>query len=358
MKLGHFLLAAITTVAVPVTDAHELQKTQLQVELENFREEYDLTSMVVGIWHKGESKYQEAFGISMPGVPADLSMKFRAGGICLTSLTAILLQSVEEGLVSLDDPINKWIPKLPNADKVTLRMLANCTSGYGDYVPNQDFIDALDKDPFRYFTPEELIEYGLSKGILYEPGTDWNYSHTTFVMLGIILEQIHGKTVPQLMEQRVFAPLHLADTVYTEGPELHAPLLHGYTTERGMFEDSTFWNPSWTSYSGSIAAPLNDVATIIRSIGSASLISAESLKEMTAPDTVGKSGNTKERYYGMGIGVSGDWLMQNPNFGGYQGIILYNRVTDVTAVAFVTLGQKSKPETHHGMKLLPLLMAE
>lgn len=355
-------LATLLTIALGALSAPAMKVKQeppsgsLSEQLESIREQYDLTAMVVGIWEGGEPKFEQAFGIAMPGVPADTSMKFRAGGICLTAVTAILLQTAEEGLVSLDDPIDQWLPDLPESDKVTLRMLANCTSGYGDYVPNEDFEAAFEQDPFRYFTPEELIQYGLDGGMRYEPGTSWGYTHTTFVILGLILEQIHEKTIPQLLEERIFNPLKLTDTVYTEGPELREPLLHGYTTERKVFEDSTFWNPSWTSFSGSIAAPLQDVAAIIRAIGSSSIITPSSLQEMTAPLTVGKGGNSQKRYYAMGIGVSGDWLMQNPNFGGYQGIILYNMKTDITAVAFVTLGRNSDPNTHHGMKLLPLLI--
>ena len=327
----------------------------LRADLERFREEYGLTGMLVGAWRGDEPVFREAFGMSQAGVPADLSMKIRAGGLCLTSLTAVLLQTAAEGTVSLDDAIDEWMPELPASDQVTLRMLANCTAGYGDYVPNEDFIDAFLENPFRHFTPEKLIEYGLVDGMLYEPGAGWNYSHTNFVILGEILQEIHGRTVAELLEDRVFSPLRLKDTVYTEGPSLDPPVLHAFTTERGVFEDSTFWNPSWTSFSGSVAATLDDVAAIIRAIGSASLIPPESLREMIAPTTVGLGGNTAETYYAMGIGVKDGWMVQNPNFGGYQGILLYQIETDTTLVAFVTLGRDSDPETHHGMKLLPIL---
>ncbi|MBC2604064.1 serine hydrolase domain-containing protein [Puniceicoccus vermicola] len=357
MRFSLFLISILAPFTHP-TKASERDFSHFQEDLESFREENGLTSMVVGVWRQGEPAFREAFGTSMPGTPADLSMKFRAGGTCLTSVTAVLLKTVESGKVSLDDTIEKWMPDLPKSDEVTLRMLANCTAGYGDYVPNEEFISVFEENPFRFFTPEELIDYGLDGGMSYEPGTDWAYSHTTFVILGMILEKIHGKPVPQLLEEMVFTPLELSDTVYTPGPALEAPILHAYTTERGPFEDSTFWNPSWTSYSGSIASTVDDVAGIFRSIGAAELISPESLAEMIAPTTVGLGRNTKERYYGMGLGVMGDWIMQNPNFGGYRGIILYNMKTDVTVVAFVTLGSQTDPNTHYGMKLMPLLMQQ
>ena len=348
-------IALALTLGIQLKGA-SINAEDFQKQLEEFREKFDLSAMVVGVWEGEKPLFRHAFGYSQAGVEAELDMKFRAGGVCLTSVTAALLLTAEEGTVSIDDPIDQWMPDLPEADKVTLRMLANCTAGYGDYVPNQDFIDAFENDPFRFFSEEELIEYGIGSDVIYPPGTDWNYSHTNFVVLGLILEKIHGKTVPEILEEKVISPLALKDTVYTEGPSLAPPVLHSFTTERGIFEESTFWNPSWTSFSGSLAAPLDDVAKIIRGIGSASLITPASLEEMIAPTTVGLSRNTAERYYAMGLGVDqGKWLMQNPNFGGYQGIVLYNMETDLTMVAFVTLGQDTDPEAHHGMKILPIL---
>lgn len=323
--------------------------------LEEFRAENGLSAVVAGVWKGDAPLFREAVGQSQTGVRAELDMKFRAGGVCLSSLAAVLLQSADEGLVSLDDPVGTWLPFLPNADRVTLRMLALCTSGYGDYVGKEAFEQAFAEDPFRDFTAEELIDYGLSDGELYPPGEGWAYTHTTFVILGLILEEVHDRPVPALLRERVFEPLGLSDTVYTPGPSLEPPVLHAFTTERGVFEESTFWNPSWTSYSGSLASTLDDVSLIIRAIGRGTLFSEESRETLTAPRTVGLGPNTPKRYYAMGIGVVDGWLVQNPNFGGYQGIVAYDPETDTSIVGFVTLGKTSDPGTHHGMKLLPLL---
>ena len=349
------MMKAIHLVLMPILLAANTVQAGLEEDLETFREENGLTAIVAGVWEGDNSVFRGAFGSAMPGIPADLTMKFRGGGVCLTALTAILLQTAEEGLVDLDDTIDEWLPELPMADQVTLRMLANCTSGYGDYVPNEDFLDSFDENPFQFFTPQQLIDYGLEGGMRYKPGEDWGYTHTTFVMIGLILEQVHGQDIPDLMEERVFEALALSDTVYTVGPDLKPPLLHSYTTERGVFEDSTFWNPSWTSFSGSIGSVVDDVALIIRSIGSASLISPSSLKEMIAPTTVGLGPNTENRFYGMGIGVVNGILLQNPNFGRYQGIVAYDPKEDKTMIAFVTLGQEADPSAHHGMMLYPIL---
>ncbi len=323
--------------------------------LEAFRTANGLTAIVAGAWQGDTPLFREVVGSSQVGVPAELNMKFRAGGVCLTSLTAVFLQTVDEGLVGMDDPINQWLPDLPNADRVTLRMLANCTSGYADYIANNDFLEIFTDDPFYSFTPQEIIGFSLDDGQLYEPGEGWAYSHSTFVMLGLILEKVHGKPVSSLLEERIFQPLQLADTEYTENTAMSQPILHAFTTERGVLEETTFWNPSWTSFTGSMASTLDDVSLIIRAVGRGTLFSPAAREALTAPTTVGLGPNTNDRYYGLGIGVVEGSLLQNPNMAGYQGIVHYDPETDTTLVAYTTQGGESDPDTHHGMKILPLM---
>ena len=82
-------------------------------------------------------------------MPATEEMHFRNGAVAISYLGTVLLQLVDEGTVGLDDTIDEWLPDLPASDRITLRMLANSTSGYVDYVPMDSFEDALKKDPFR-----------------------------------------------------------------------------------------------------------------------------------------------------------------------------------------------------------------
>ena len=82
----------------------------------------------------GRTLVRVAAGESMAGVPANLRMHFRNGSIAIPYVIDLLLQLQDKGRLSLDDPVSKWLPHLPNADRVTLRMLANSTSGYADWI--------------------------------------------------------------------------------------------------------------------------------------------------------------------------------------------------------------------------------
>ena len=131
-------------------------------------------------------------------------------------------------------------------------MLANCTSGYADYVAQDSFVDALYKDPFRAWTTEEQLDFVADKPLLYEPGKNWSYAHTNFVLLGEALSAITDKPVDELIRERIIEPLGMHGTQSHQTAVIPEPVLHAYTKERGTYEESTFWNPSWTLAKGSV----------------------------------------------------------------------------------------------------------
>jgi CubicO group peptidase (beta-lactamase class C family) len=146
-------------------------------------EKYHLKAVLVRVTKGTEEVATLVMGESMTGVPATVDMHFRNGAVAISYLGTVLLQLVDEGKVGLDDTIDEWLPKALASEKVTLRMLANCTSGYPDYVAVKSFVDALYKDPFRAWTTEDQLGFVAGKPLLYEPGTNWSYAHTNFVMI-------------------------------------------------------------------------------------------------------------------------------------------------------------------------------
>ena len=147
-------------------------------------EKYHLKAVLAKVTKGTEEVATLAMGESMTGVPATVDMHFRNGAVAISYLGTVLLQLVDEGKVGLDDTIDRWLPDALASEKVTLRMLANCTSGYPDFVAQKSFDDAVNKDPFRAWTTEEQLSYVADKPLLYEPGTNWSYAHTNFVILG------------------------------------------------------------------------------------------------------------------------------------------------------------------------------
>lgn len=201
-------------------------------------------------------------------------MHFRNGNVAISYMGTTLLRLVDEGRVDLDDPVARWLPDLPHGHQITLRMLGASTSGLIDYVPSPGFSDAVSADPFRQWTAKELVAISTSKPLWYEPGTNWSYSHANFVLLGAALEKITGTPLDVLLQQQVMGPLGLSETRNSFTPDIPTPVLHAFTSDRGTYEESSFWNPSWTTAPGAVqTTDICDLARSAAGIGSGELLS-------------------------------------------------------------------------------------
>ncbi|GIF46316.1 CubicO group peptidase (beta-lactamase class C family) [Asanoa ferruginea] len=325
---------------------------------ESVRRDLGLRAAIVRVTVGGREVVTAAIGDSMTGIPATTDMRFRTGSVGIAYLNILLLQLVDKGVVSLDQPIARWFPNLPRSTKVTLRMLGSNTSGYPDFESYRPFVQRLYADPFQNWTEQEVIDLALARNLWYEPGTNWSYSHANFVILGRILERITRTPSKQLLTRDVLNPLRLSATVINATAAIPDPVLHGYTIERGVFEDSTYWNPSWTTAHGAILTQnICDLATSARAVGAGRLISARSLRTQINPGTVGLGGPTKtcpaticvkqtvEHHYGLGVSVKNGWIQQTPSFAGYSAAQSYLPGKDI-AVAVATSRGRTTTETN------------
>jgi CubicO group peptidase (beta-lactamase class C family) len=306
-----------------------------------------LRAVIVRVTVDGKEIITKAYGESMTGVPATTDMHFRNGAVAISYVSTLLLMLVDEKKVSLDDKASTWVPEIQHSDEVTLGQLAQMTSGYTDYVIGNEQVDAmLYADPFRQWTPEELLNTVTSKPLLYPPGTNWNYAHTNYLILGLALEGLTGKKMSDLMQEKVLGPLGLTNTT-DPGPGTPAipePALHAFTSERRsqlgipagtpFYEESTYWNPSWTITRGAIqTSNIFDVNETAVAIGTGKLLSQESYQRMISTDLRGKTTTlpgcvtcfpqSEDYSYGLGIVTTGNWLMQDPLFSGEAGAFAY-----------------------------------
>jgi D-alanyl-D-alanine carboxypeptidase len=265
------------------------------------------------------------FGTSMEGVPATAQMHFRPGAMVLPMMTTLLLQLQDAGRLDLDDPLARWFPSFPNADRVTLRMLASSTGGYPDYIQeNEPFQQAFHADVFRHWTDNELLGYAFRQPLACAPGACFHYAHTNFVILGRVLQKVTGQSVATLMRKRFLRPLKLDNTRISKLPAIPAPVLHAYTTDRGIYEDSTTWSPSWGVGEGMVmTSTAGDMIKEIRAIGSGRLFSRSAMNQLTTPLSRGLPGEPTPIDYGLGIDLANGWMFQNPQFNGYIGLLAY-----------------------------------
>ena len=201
--------------------------------IRSMRSTYSLRAVVFGVWDGQKQVISGAVGNAYPGVDATRAMHIRIGNTTESIETTLLLQLVDRRKIRLSDHLSKWFPGLPDADKITVAMLASSTSGYFHYVKDEQFINAVHANPFRKWTPPELVAVGMSHPMLFAPGTSWSFSDTNFVLLGEILRRVGGTPVPTQIKQQILKPLGMTNTQMTATAYTPSPVLHGYTSERG-----------------------------------------------------------------------------------------------------------------------------
>ena len=318
-----------------------------------------LKAVIVRVTVDGKEIVTQAVGESMTGVPATTGMHFRNGAVAISYVSTLLLKLVDEKKVSLDDKLSKWLPEIPNADRVTLGQLAQMTSGYVDYViGNTAMNNALYANPFQRWTVHDILNYATAQPLLYEPGTNWNYAHTNYVLLGLALEKATGQEMSKLLLDKILRPLGLTNTVSSLTPEIPSPVLHAFSSERRDFlkipvgtpfyEESTFWDPSWSITHGAIQTTnIYDMEATAVGIGSGKLLTADSYKKLVSTDLRGKTHKqsgcttcdemTDAYTYGLGMVISGNWLLQNPLMSGYAAVEAYlpsQKIAIALAVTF------------------------
>ncbi|MEU9000563.1 serine hydrolase domain-containing protein [Streptomyces sp. NPDC048551] len=237
--------------------------------------------------------------------------RFRIGSNTKTFVAALVLRLVAEGTLALDHPVTGYLPGFELDPRITLRMLLQHTSGVfnftGEYYPDGTFVPGVAwagqewvDNRFKTYRPQDLVRLALSKPARFEPGTDWSYSNTNYVLARLLVEEVTGRPLAEEMRRLVLDPLGLADTVVptteTEIAEPHAHTYYRYEEAgRQKTVDVTLQNPSWISSGGDMISTTQDLHTFISALLSGHLLPAPLLAEMCTPHP--KAG------YGLGVFV-------------------------------------------------------
>lgn len=313
-----------------------------------------LGSVIIGVWREGDPVLVGALGTSTAGVPATVDMHHRTGNLGHSMTTTVLLQQVEAGTISLDDTLSEYLPDVPGANQVTIDQLARSTAGYPHYPSNPEFQTWLYADPFADRSVEDLLSFGADEGPQFEPGTDWQFSDTNMLLLGMALEKATGTSMAKLVQEGIFDPLGMTDTTSYLSTALPEPVLHSYTPERGPWEEATFWNPAWIQWIGGWGSNQDDIRTFIEAVGTGALVSPESHELQLGSENIGLGTNTEARYYAMGISIVNDWLLTAPGMQGLKASIGYLPSAQLTVVIYFTTTPEYDQSTRGTLIFEPL----
>jgi D-alanyl-D-alanine carboxypeptidase len=250
-------------------------------------------------------KYLKAAGVANldDARPVEAHDRFEIGSNTKAFTVILALQLQEAGVLSMDDPLSKWLPdlaaKIPNGEKITLRQLAGNTSGIADYADPlmQPLVDNNDQAGLaKGYTPLELVERAVANGKpSFAPGEGWHYSSTNFILLGMVVEKAAGKPLAELYRAQIFDPLEMTATTYLEGSPKPGSIVEGYYKVGDKLENMTSWNATQGGAAGAIVSTAEDMGRFARGLFGGSLFKDEkTLAEMTA---------MRELDYGEGGGV-------------------------------------------------------
>ncbi|MEV5558517.1 serine hydrolase domain-containing protein [Nonomuraea wenchangensis] len=239
--------------------------------------------------------------------PAD--GRFRVGSSTKAFVATLVLQLVAEGKIGLDSPVDGYLPEFGLDERITVRMVLQHTSGIfnftGEYYEDGTFAPGIAwsgkewvDGRFRTYQPEELVRLALSKPARFEPGTDWSYANTNYVLARLVIERVTGRSFAEELRRLILGPLGMTGT---EAPgtstEITGPHAHAYyryeDSGREHTVDVTSQNPSWISAGGDMISTTQDLHTFFAALNGGRLLPAELLAEMRKPDP--KIG------YGLGI---------------------------------------------------------
>ena len=290
-------------------------------------------SASVAVVTHGRVAYANAYGAAKldPRALATPEMRYAIGSISkqFTATAILLLQ--QEGKLSLDDPVSKFVPGLTRGNEVTIRQLLSHTSGYQDFWP-QDYVMPMMLLPT---TPQAIVDRWAKQPLDFAPGSRWQYSNTNYTIAGMVIEKASGMPFFQFIRRRISQPLGLASASDFDANPRNGDATGYLRYGLGPLRIAPDAGPGWTYAMGELSMTPRDLAKWDISLINHSLLKPESYRALTSAVALNNGASTG---YGLGVDVSmqGDRFMVEHS-GEVSGFTAENIVFPDDSVAIVVL---------------------
>jgi D-alanyl-D-alanine carboxypeptidase len=315
--------------------------------------------MIISITRGDTIIYEGAKGLANieTGEKMHPGMRFRIGSLTKTFTITVLLQLVEQGLLKLDDTIDKFFPVtlIPRADSITVRMLADMSSGLFNYSELDAFDVMMKQSPGRKWKPEELVDIAVKNDPYFLPGKGWHYSNTNTVLIGMIIEKLTGHTLESEIKFRIIDKLGMINTEFPTAAEISGYHPRGYGEDDAFFvypwvDVTTKYDPSWAWAAGAMTSDIYDLKIYLKALAEGLLLSPEMQKERLR-----WSLEREGLKYGAGIFQLGrDFLGHNGSYPGFHNISVHSPGSNITAIIFYNTQSNRSPDDFL-KRLIPLL---
>jgi CubicO group peptidase (beta-lactamase class C family) len=230
-------------------------------------------------------------------VPTPPRAIYEIGSITKQFTAAAMLLLAEEGKLSLDDELTKFLPDYPTGGhRITIRQLHNHSSGIKGYTELEEFgeLMALKKPK------EELVTLFSSKPFDFPPGEDLIYNNSAYFLLGLIIENATGQSYADVIKTRLFDKVGMTDSSYCSNRVIQKNKVHGFDTENGTLVLKRYLDHTWPYAAGSLCSSAHDLALWNRALHGGKVLKPESYRAMTTPGTLADGSPVR---YAMGVAV-------------------------------------------------------
>ncbi|OTP78394.1 putative serine-type D-Ala-D-Ala carboxypeptidase [Caballeronia sordidicola] len=309
-----------------------------------------------------KGNWLESFGVAERGTSATIptNANFRVGSVTKTWTATVILQLVQEGKLSLADPVSKYISNVPNGTTITIQQLLAMRSGLYNYSRDLGFNQTLDSQPETLWTTAELLTIAYSHPEVFPPDTSFDYSNTNYILLGEIIEHITGMSAADAIKTRLFAPLGLTATYMPpeDNTAIPAPSAHGYlwgtnvetatssalsparqaAAKDGSLQptDVTNASASWGWTAGSGISTIKELAAVVQRMVGGGYLNPDLQSKRLSTCTSLRASNPNAPSYCLGIVKYGTYYGHNGQISGFNTFMVYDPTTATTIVVWTT----------------------
>jgi len=332
-----FFFTSCKKEETPTTPSEaEIIESSIQAVLDSIIENTHVPGLVAGVWAPDEDiDFVYTAGVSNieSSAPMDADMIFRIASNTKSITITVLLQLVDEGLISLDDPLSDYLPDFPRANEVTIEMLTNMRSGIFNFTESVEFFNILFAQPTRTWTTEEFIAIAAEHPYYFDPGNGFHYSNSNTIIVGKIIEIITGFSLEYNIRTRIFDPLELINTVYLVGgtqiPGYHSSAYYGGDYEPELPDLSEYFDNSYAGAAGAAISNIYELKTFAKALVEGQFISPElQLKRLDCHEIRSIDGMK----YGMGIFEYKGFYGHNGGTFGYTSLMIHSLEKNCTII--------------------------
>ena len=314
----------VASAATPTRPTHELQHTttaRQRYGQQDLQRDLDaITAIgVPGVLAEvqiGPRRMRGTSGVAdlAAGTPIAPDGYFRIGSTTKTFISVVLLQLVGEHRISLDDSVDRWLPGVVHGNgndgtRITVRELLQHTSGLHNYTDDLlagiTSVETYREFEFHQFSRPDLLNLALAQPPDFAPGAGWHYSNTNYILLGMVIEKVTGRSWENEVTRRIIEPLGLRHT-FAPGTATRLPVPHatGYLFfTRDLRVDTTEENMSWADSAGALVSTADDLSRFWSAIGRGTLLRPAQMLQMrrTVPADGGDTATVPGSRYGLGV---------------------------------------------------------